>query len=269
MPPASPPPRLSILVISLACALSPLVPPAARARPRAHDRPSFSAITRLATAQGLDHVAIHGSPLPVEGPDERKRWVAVVSSSERAPESHDDVREARVVVLSKAEGAWAIADSLVLPIAPRANMYVDRRAEDFTIAAWRAEDVDRDGRPEVTMSVDWLKDVICGPGQLWGRQFFVLNLDPHLSLGFGHPLAEWYESGSHTERGHVELEDANGDGHPDIRLRARTCEPTYTETFEATERCAPAIEEVFPWDAARDVWAPPPPMSGGPGQPCS
>jgi hypothetical protein len=215
---------------------------------RASARPTFAQITTLAEHMGLRHIAVHGAPLPFGTP---QRFVAVVSSSVRAVSSQDDVRDATLLVLERGDAGFTLQSSVTLPIAPRANMYEERRGRDFTIATWRAEDVDADGELELVMVVRWIVAVVCGPGQLWESELIIVDLVPRASIALALALESYSESGVYERRGHAAHEDRNGDGHPDVRVRFRDCDLD----DEGEERCDAPRYVDYLWDAARDVFS--------------
>lgn len=242
-----------VRALLLLCASSLLVPALAGAQTRGarRVRPTFGDITRLAEARGLRHVAIHGAPLPFGDPP---RYVAVVSSAERPVEEPTDVRDATLFVLAQSASGFEIASSVRLPIAPRANMHEERRGRDFTIATWRAEDVDADGELELVMVVRWIVAVVCGPGQVWQSELVVVDLVPTARIALSLALESYFESGMYTQRGHVTHEDRDGDGHPDVRVRLRDCDVD----DEGAERCGPARYQDYLWRADTDTFAAPP-----------
>jgi hypothetical protein len=117
------------------------------------------------------------------------------------------------------------------------------------IAAWQSGDLDGDSEMEA-----WLRLRYPVSGDLAGRgHYVILDLGGEPRVAFNEVTQESTAPGEYDILSAPRLEDVDGDGHDDVRVRGRRCHllDVGGDLEEACER----FETVHLWEEGSDSWA--------------
>jgi len=197
---------------------------------RSGEQPGGAAIMGALRAEGTEAAALLGRPQPVgDG-----RFLVVATSGGDRP-------SLTFAVVGDDDGARIEA---TLPL--ELEEEVDAMNEPPNVAARDVDDLDGDGEREAMALVRYMTppERAVGPAEI--GHYFLFDLDPEPSIAFSEQTQR--SQASMELRGHVTLEDGDGDGHPDVHIR-------YTDCIAGEQPECERREAVHLYDPDTDRWS--------------
>ena len=176
-------------------------------------------------------MTVHGRPLPL---DKGRFLACVLYTVENTGSVHGSWSDTFFLVVSEKDGAAQIEGTL-------------SGGSQAEIVTWGAGDLDKDGNTEAWILTSIHVGTECAVGPHYITQYQIVNLEPVFAWSTSFKAGDSYPVADSMDEvdSHVVYEDLNGDGHPDLRVREKTC--------PWGRRCTTEIY-TYLWDKKTDSW---------------